>query len=155
MEANLAKLLALGVVFILALVPAACAGNHAGTEGLPGSAPLETTDWKLVEVYGKPVAPRSPDRQAHLVFSPEEGQLSGSGGCNRLMGSYRIDGEKIAFGPMGITHMACTEGMEVESLFLKALSETATWHISGRRLTFRAAGRPVAVFEAAASESPR
>lgn len=149
MEANLTKLLAIGVVLILALVPAACAGGGGSTGELPQSVPLEATNWRLVEVYGKPVTLHSPDRQAHLVFSPEDGQLSGSGGCNRLTGTYRIDAEVITFGPMGMTHMACAEGMEVEALFLKAIAETETWSIVDSRLTFQAAGRPVAVFEAA------
>lgn len=37
----------------------------------------------------------------------EDGRLTGSDGCNRLMGSWEFDGEVVAFGRVASTMMFC------------------------------------------------
>ena len=142
------KLLTMLGILIFSLVPAACAGpgDNSGKPALGAS--LENTYWKLVEVYGKPVAFSDERRQAHVIFTPEGSRMAGSGGCNRFMGTYTVTEGAIEFGPIGVTHMACMDGMDVESAFLKALEETKTYSITATVLTFHASGQAVAVFEA-------
>lgn len=48
--------------------------------------------------------------QPHLVFA-DDGTLSGSDGCNRLMGPWTQDGNKVEFGAIASTMMAC-EGVD-------------------------------------------
>ena len=57
----------------------------------------------------------------------EDGQLTGSAGCNDYFGPYETDGQKISMGPFGTGRTACSEPegiMEQESQYLAAL-ETA------------------------------
>lgn len=58
----------------------------------------------------------------------EDGTISSSGGCNRVMGSAQIDGQDIAFGQLAATRMSCPPAvMAQERGFLAALSEARSW----------------------------
>ena len=56
------------------------------------------------------------------------GEVTGTDGCNRLMGSYEVDGDKVVFGPLASTMMYC-EG--VDTWMLNAASAT----VEGDRMT--------------------
>jgi heat shock protein HslJ len=56
--------------------------------------------------------------------------VSGSGGCNRFTGRYRLTGTQLQIGPLASTKMACAEEiMEQESKFCQALdtAQQARW----------------------------
>ena len=115
----------------------------------PGSAPLENTYWKLTSLGGSPVVTASRQREAHLILQPANRRVTGSGGCNRLSGSYQVNGDRISLGRVASTMMACVDGMKTEQNFLKALGRAVRWRISGQRLELLdAAGTPLASFEA-------
>ena len=115
----------------------------------PGSAPLENTYWKLTSLGGSPIVTASPQREAHLILQPANRRVTGSGGCNRLSGSYQVNGDRISLGLVASTMMACVDGMKTEQNFLKALGRAIRWRISGQRLELLdAAGTPLASFEA-------
>lgn len=115
----------------------------------PGSAPLENTYWKLTSLGGSPIVTASSQREAHLILQPANRRVTGSGGCNRLSGSYQVNGDRISLGRVASTMMACIDGMKTEKDFLKALGRVNRWRISGQRLELLdAAGTPLASFEA-------
>ena len=115
----------------------------------PGSAPLENTYWKLTSLGGSPIVTASPQREAHLILQPANRRVTGSGGCNRLSGSYQVNGDRTSLGRVASTMMACVDGMKTEQNFLKALGRAIRWRISGQRLELLdAAGTPLASFEA-------
>lgn len=95
---------------------------------------LQGTYWKLEDIANKPVTEGDEQQEAHLIFSPEGGRVSGSGGCNRLTSSYRVDGHTMRFGDIASTRMACMHGAETESNFLAALEQVRGWKITGQRL---------------------
>ncbi|MCB1389406.1 MAG: META domain-containing protein [Rhodobacteraceae bacterium] len=75
-----------------------------------------------------------------------DGQLTGSGGCNRLTGHVSAPGEgRISF-QVGTTLMACPGPiMRVEQAFMAALRDARSYDSAGDILTLRdAAGEPVA-----------
>lgn len=52
-----------------------------------------------------------------------DGKVSGSGGCNRLAGRLDPGGERLAFGPLAATRMACAEAlMRQEQRFFETLA---------------------------------
>lgn len=60
-----------------------------------------------------------------------QGRVAGSGGCNRLVGSFNLTGEGVQFGPMGSTLMACPEPlMEQERTMLDALEQVNRFDIN-------------------------
>lgn len=115
------------------------------------TAKLQDTYWKLTRLNGKPVTAAFKQREPHLVLHSVEMRLAGSGGCNRLMGRYQLDGKKISFGQIAMTRMACPAGMQQEKEFVDTLARIRSWQISGQHLDlFAEAGTPVARFEAVA-----
>jgi heat shock protein HslJ len=90
--------------------------------------------WKLMTLGGRPVAVADNQREAHLVLG-QDGRVSGSTGCNRLMGSYTLQGDTLTFSQLASTRMACpAEMMALEQAWLTTLSDTAHYSISGQRL---------------------
>ena len=109
--------------------------------------PLESTSWRATLLGGKPVPPGDPNRAARLVFEPG-GRVSGSDGCNRVSGSYEVNGDAILFGQMASTRMACPDTSQIERAFHDALSGAREWRILGTRLELLdASGARLARFE--------
>jgi heat shock protein HslJ len=105
--------------------------------------PLEGT-WQLVELDGEAVPPGA-GREPHLVFDTKGARLSGSGGCNRLAGSFELSGEDLRFGPMAVTKMACADDvMRREDAFLRALGSVTSHELDGATLALFADERVVA-----------
>lgn len=125
------------------------------TEPFGALPSLGGTRWLLVEVGGELVPPSEEgDRAAHLVLDLDELRVSGSGGCNRLMGSIELDDEAFRFGPVATTLMHCgDEAMARERAFLDALGSTTAYTIEGTTLTLLDRERVLARLEAAATAS--
>jgi copper homeostasis protein (lipoprotein) len=111
--------------------------------------PLENIYWKLTRLGDTPVTVASQQREPHVILNSESRRVGGLGGCNRLVGSYELQGDRLTFGQMASTRMACLEGGATEQAFLEALRHVHTWKITGQHLElFDAAGTLVARFEA-------
>lgn len=67
------------------------------------------------------------DQKPVLVLS-KDGGLSGTDGCNNLSGDWKLEGDKVTFGPVAMTLMAC-EGVDT---WLSSLSSAT---ISGDTMT--------------------
>lgn len=84
-------------------------------ELMPGTPPAPTgaTDDVLLFVghWGQTnAAEADSDRKPYLELS-EDGTVSGTDGCNRLMGSWTVDGSLVSFERLASTRMAC-EGVD-------------------------------------------
>jgi heat shock protein HslJ len=92
-------------------------------------------------------------RPAVLRFA--DGRLSGSAGCNRLLGSYTRDGASLKLAPnMASTMMACPPPlMAQEQAVTKALAATAAFKLGDEGLMLLdTAGRPLLTFRALVPE---
>ena len=108
-----------------------------GATGLTGSS------WVLESLYGQP-----PVADTTVTLSFEANRVSGSDGCNRLMGSYTLDSFNITFGPLAGTMMACPGPiMEQADKFRQALSNAKSFQAAEGRLTLLdAEGKAIATF---------
>jgi putative lipoprotein len=106
---------------------------------------LTDTYWKLLEVSGQPVAVAEQMREPQLVLNSQDGRFAGSGGVNRLMGGYALDGASLTFSQVASTMMAGPpEAMAQEQAIVAALGNVRGYAISGDQLTLvDAAGQPV------------
>jgi len=71
-----------------------------------------------------------------LIFA-EDGNLTGSSGCNTYNSSYEIDGDLITIGPIASTMMACPEPdmiMDQEFAYLQMLETVTNYQIKGNEL---------------------
>jgi copper homeostasis protein (lipoprotein) len=115
------------------------------------SSPLENSYWKLTRLGGEPVTLSPGQREPYLVLQAQDRRLTGYAGCNRMVGSYVLEGENLRFSQTATTKMACIKGMDTESAFLKALDQVRRWHIEGEHLTLADdGGNALAQFEAVA-----
>lgn len=132
----------------------AVADNGKAVTG--GSELLYMYRWYLSEVNGKPVRPEN-GRTAYLSFSPGQvNTVSGFTGCNRLSGTYMINGNfEIKFSPLAVTKMACINDDKTESVFLPAMAQTNSWKIENNELTFFNGQTAVAKFTAVEAASSK
>ena len=115
------------------------------------SVPLENTYWKLTRLGGKAVTVTAKQREPHFVLDDKTKRIAGFGGCNRFTGTYQQNGDRLTFGKMAMTFMACPEEMETERDFAAALEQVRSWKILGDHLElFDASGTLLARLEARA-----
>jgi heat shock protein HslJ len=71
-----------------------------------------------------------------------DGQVAGSGGCNRYSGAYTLDGADLSIGPLASTMKMCVapDGVgEQEASYFAALARVTTRSFQDDRLQLRAA----------------
>ncbi len=91
--------------------------------------------WRVKELLGAPLGPAAGGARApHLEFDATHLRLSGSGGCNRLMGSVALEGQRILFKRVITTMMSCPQGMAQERSLIEALGQVQRWHLEDRTL---------------------
>jgi heat shock protein HslJ len=102
---------------------------------------LEGRTWVAERIKGQAVG-----AAVRSTFTIASGKVTGSAGCNRLMGSVSVAGGSIAFTGVATTRMACAEAaMAQERAFLEVLAAARTFRMDGGVLTLRdAAGTEVA-----------
>jgi heat shock protein HslJ len=135
---------------VLAL--AACTNDPTPVKPVAAStstAQLLNTYWKITRLGEQVITTPEGAREIHMVLHAENQRVAGFSGCNNMMGSYVLDGDKLRFEQMAGTMMACVgTGMELEGKFLALFPLVARWEIRGEQLNLRAAdGSVLAEFE--------
>jgi heat shock protein HslJ len=97
-----------------------------------GSSALENVRWTLIEIDGAPIATAAGGTPT-LSLASKDQRVSGFAGCNRFSGGYELSGKLLKLNSLAATRMACAD-MSVEAAVMKALEETASWKIDGRKL---------------------
>jgi heat shock protein HslJ len=105
----------------LLLAVAGCAG--------PGIPRLGTGDLVATDVNGVPIA----GGRTLTLRLAGEGQASGNSGCNTFTATYQVRSrERIDFGPLASTRMACAADiMEQEARFLAILDAAESYSVYG------------------------
>ncbi|MBB6466158.1 putative lipoprotein [Aminobacter lissarensis] len=104
-------------------------------------------DWVAEEIDGA----AAHDKAKPTLRIGTDGKVSGRGGCNGFFGSAKVDGDKVAFGQMGSTEMACEQAvMEQEHRFHQALERATSFRIvEGKLLVADKDGKDILRFTAA------
>ncbi len=119
----------IGVAVIAGFLLIAAALNTS--DGLDGSS------WSVEElvVDGSLTAPLE---NSVITAQFQDGSVSGIASCNNYFGSYATDGDKIAFGPLGTTLMACIpELAPQETAYLESLGIADRYSVDGDTLELR------------------
>ncbi len=105
-------------------------------EAVPTAGSLEGVDWVLLAYSAGDALVELDDPRGSARLRFEGGRVSGSAGCNRLMGAYTLEGERLRFEPsMASTMMACPEPlMGQEQAVHAALSLVASHRLAADRL---------------------
>ena len=118
-------------------VPALLALTACAMPGATAPAPLVGSEWQLEDLGGRGVLDRV---QATLAF-PEAGRVAGNSSCNRFFGSYTLMQDRVAFGQLGGTRMACPEAVaDQETRYLDALQKAQRLEVQGRTMLMHVQG---------------
>ena len=85
---------------------ASLAQTTPGPLAADGTRPLVGTTWIAQRVLGTTLAPGS-GRGAPWVRFDADGRLIGHDGCNSFSGSYTLQGDALAVGPLSVGLMGC------------------------------------------------
>ena len=125
-------------VVSLMLAGFACAGPVNSDGG------AFTGAWRLEHVKGA----SGFDASITSMELRADGGFGSTVGCNRIVGKPKIEGEKVSFGALASTRMACIGPIaEVETKYLAALNAARSFHVNGEWLTLLdESGDELAVF---------
>ena len=115
----------------------ACPIADAPEDKTTSAAALEDRTWNLIQLGDMPVNAPKDRPGTHLVLMSKDKRVAGSGGCNRIMGGYTLDGAALKFSKMASTMMMCEESMDIEQRFLKALDQVSGWSLDADVLTLK------------------
>ncbi len=97
-------------------------------------------EWRVESIGGQAVgvnpAVGAAERGPSLLFAAEpekaRGRVSGSSGCNRYTGVYRLTGETLQLGPLAGTRMACLsqDMADLERRFLVAMEAVRGFEVA-------------------------
>ncbi len=108
---------------------------ESGAHEASANLPLEGTEWRLVDVGGKPAIPGVGSRTASIAFGPDTGSARGNSGLNSFFGPYAVDGSRLRIENLAMTRMAGSpELMAQESAFVAALHAARSWRVKGDTL---------------------
>lgn len=118
----------LGRLLLVALLAAGCAT----------APPLEETSWRGVGVVGVAPVPGSDPR---ISFAGD--LITGHTGCNTFGGRFRMGGDQLILGDLGMTAIGCPGALaDQEEVLVRILGGTVRASLSGDRLTLASeAGR--------------
>lgn len=137
------NLLRMTVVAGLVLLMAGCC--HCRSYQKKTRRPLVGTEWQLIQLGGETIRPVAGQFSMTLLA---DGQLTGVGACNRLMGSYTSDEDRsLKIGPLASTRMACPD-LKHEQAFVEALESATHYDMDGPMLLILSNGELRAVFQA-------
>jgi len=93
---------------------------------------LSDKEWKVISIKGKAINPgNQPDGFPTLNFGSNN-KLFGSTGCNRYIGSFKIDKNLISLQPGAVTKMYCDDSPE--DAFLSAVKQVSEFKLEGNTL---------------------
>ena len=116
---------------IFTLLSANTCKDDGGTTTI---ADLAGKQWTLESLGGEAVIMPDGAQIPWIKADAKSGRLEGFGGCNQLMGSYKLDGANLSFPGLGSTKMMCPDVQETENKFKTALSETNAFKVDGNTL---------------------
>lgn len=119
-----------------ALLAASGALGIAADDRSGGAPAFEGVDWRLVQFRTGDTMQDAAASEHGAVLRFDGGRLSGSAGCNRLMGAYHGDGNKLSFEPhIAATMMACPPLlMAQEQAVIDAFGQAVSYRIDGNTL---------------------
>jgi heat shock protein HslJ len=127
--------------------PSASASGPASAESAHA---LSSVTWSILTLEGAKLALPAGAKAPSLRFDAAEKRVTGTTGCNVIVGSYDVQGRSLKFSPLATTRMACAPPLDgIESRFLRALEKTDGYRIDrdGSELELRDGDSVVATFK--------
>lgn len=118
--------------------------STAPTTSTEASTPAASTQlanktWSLTHLDGVAIAQTDTQKVPNLQFDSATQRVSGSDGCNRVMGGYTATGFQLKFGALASTMMACIgdDNANISSQYGPALAKVASYQITDQILVLK------------------
>jgi len=145
----------LGAALALILLGEWSWGQSGAPAATAATMPVESTYWKLIELGGMTVGGGSDANEASLVLNAEGKKLTGSTGCNRIVGRYKLREGSLHFKLAGLTKMSCSDSLrKQEEAFVEILKQTTNYRVVGETLELRDKEDVLAKFQARPQPQP-
>lgn len=115
-----------------------------GCESLPNSSShikmanvvqLQNHTWVATHIGNTEIKTNENTRHMpSLQFNAATQRITGTDGCNRLMGSYEAGRDTLTLSPMASTKMACVDNAHTAQKFNEALSKVANYQVFAQTL---------------------
>jgi putative lipoprotein len=94
-------------------------------------SPIEGSSWLVEDIYGAGVI----DNAQTTLTIGDDGQVSGSSGCNRYFTKVSFSADTLSFAEVGSTYLQCPPAlMNQESKFFDALGKTRAYKVDMGKL---------------------
>ncbi len=105
--------------------------RRAGKNSLQRS--IENTHWKLLHIEHAAIASSEKLKDPNFILKPGN-KVIGFTGCNRFVGTYILQDNRLSFSQITATPMHCSETMETEKAFKEVLDRTKHYKVQGKKL---------------------
>lgn len=123
------------LVIVSLLAFPACTPHKPAPMAAIVDAPLEETEWVLIELAGKPVQALPEFSPPTLRLDADSRRMTGFTGCNVMNGPFTRTDTLLSFGLLATTRMACSpEIAEREINFTTALLQVQNWSMESGHL---------------------
>lgn len=89
---------------------------------------LQQHNWELSQIGATEINIKNKSRP-NLVLNAADQSVSGSDGCNRLVGSYQVKDQQIQFQNLVSTRMICTDNLQQVERFNQALTKVRAYQV--------------------------
>ncbi len=127
---------------LLATAILASSLSFVGCNSLPGQAQqqqniqlLQGKTWTLSQIGATEVkSSADSSRTPNLQFDAATNRVSGTDGCNRLMGGFELKDKQLQFSALASTKMMCMDNMQQANDFNHALGKVTGYQVYGSTL---------------------
>ncbi|MFZ3485515.1 META domain-containing protein [Sphingomonas sp. 3-13AW] len=111
---------------LVTLAVAGLLASGCATTATSDSGALTGSEWRITQIGGVDVTPNS---HAAIGFGAD-GRFYGNASCNRMSGTYRVDGSALSLNSAGLTRMLCDPAeMEQERELVELLGQVSSYQI--------------------------
>ncbi len=89
--------------------------------------------WKLLYIEGAAIASSEKLKDPNFILK-KGNKVIGFTGCNRFVGTYELQGDRIRFVEISTTPMHCSNTMETQKAFEKVLQDARYFKVQGETL---------------------
>ena len=132
----------LAITLLITLTANKCSNKEGSTGDM---ADLKGMKWVFQRVGGQDVSVPAGSDAPWVQLTPEG--LSGFGGCNRLMGGYQQEGERLKITDLASTKRYCEATMDLENAVKGALDRTDSFRMKKDVLELVGGGQVLATLK--------
>ncbi|MFT4020794.1 MAG: META domain-containing protein [Acinetobacter sp.] len=86
-------------------------------------------NWQAIRIEGKNLSGNT-QHLPELNFDADNQRISGTDGCNRVMGHFKTNDDQIKLSPLASTKMMCVENMQDSDAFHLAMAKVEHFRIT-------------------------